>query len=68
MLSEAKKYLRDKVTYGVITKDKRKELLQEPEQYRLKIVGLDEYIINESLPLYPLHKIPFSFSNNNILK
>ena len=35
-----------------ITEEKINELLKDPADYVLKVVGIDEYITNETLPLY----------------
>ena len=53
MLSEAKKTLRALSKSGVINRAQRKQLLKEADDYCIKIVGLDQYIVNESLALYP---------------
>ena len=51
MLVEARKTLRTLDNSGGIESNEIGGLLKESDDYILKIVGLDEYLVNESLPL-----------------
>ena len=51
MLVEARKTLRTLSSSGNIDSNQINSLLKESECYILKIVGLNEYLVNESLPL-----------------
>lgn len=51
MLIEARKTLRTLTKSGKIDNNQCKDLLKESDDYIIKIVGLDEYLVNESLPL-----------------
>ena len=53
ILAEARRMLRDLSQEGKLEGIERKDFLKEAGDYILKIVGLQEFLVNESLPLYP---------------
>ena len=51
MLTEGRKTLRTHAKSRTIDNNQCNDLLKESEDYIIKIVGLHEYLVNESLPL-----------------
>lgn len=51
LLVEARKHLRSLVKEGKVGKEDVQSMLREPDGYVIKVVSIEEYIINESLPL-----------------